>query len=116
MVLKRKELAKAVETRMDQLKLKSQPAFVKWLSEQGCQVNQSTVNRLINRQIKEASVRVKEICKYAGIDWKDYVTKVKPHKSRTLMGALESAWDGSQAQERWLARMIRTAGAAPPLD
>lgn len=115
MLLKKRELAEAVQAKMKDLDLASQPALVAWLRTKGCQVHQTTISRLLSLEIKEDTHRVKEICRYADIDLRKYVVRTSPKKSNVLMGALESVWDGSRAHERWLARMIKTAGAAPPV-
>ncbi len=116
MVLKRKELADAVADRMKELGIKTQPAFVEWLEKKGCMVHQATLSRLLNQEIYEVSNRVKSVCKYAGIDIRMFVVRAVPQKSRLLMKALEQAWDGSKPRERWLARLIKAAGAAPPAN
>ncbi len=115
MLLKKKELAAEVTAKMAELGLKSEPAFVTWLSERGCKLHQTTLNRVLNLRIKEDSRRVRELCKYAEIDIEKFVVRTAPQKSALLMDALAEAWDGSKPQEKWLARVIKTAGAAPPV-
>jgi len=104
-----------VTAKMAELGLKSQPAFVAWLSERGCKLHQTTLHRVLNLKIKEDSRRVRELCRYAEIDIAKFVVRTAPQKSDLLMGALAEAWDGTRPQEKWLARVIRTAGAAPPV-
>ena len=100
---------------MRELGLKSQPAFASWLSAKGCKIHQTTISRLLNREIKEDSPRVRELCSYAGIDINQFVILTAPQNSVLLMDALTEVWDGTKPHERWLARMIRAAGTAPPV-
>ena len=115
MLLKKKELAEAVSAKMQQLGLNSQPAFVAWLAARGCKIHQATISRLLNMEIKEDSRRVRDVCKYAEIDLNKFVVRAAPQGSTVLMDALAAVWDGTKPHERWLARIIRTAGAVPPV-
>lgn len=113
MLLRKKELADALKKRMKELNIGSQLAFEDWLRRKGCEVDQTTISRLLNLEIKQDTKRVKELCRYAEIDIKKLVIKISPKESEILINALETAWDGTKPHERWLARVIKTAGAAP---
>lgn len=114
MLLRKRELADALKDRMKELNVGSQLAFESWLSKKGCKVDQTTISRLLNLEIREDTKRVKELCRYADINIGEFVIKVSPKESEILMKALETVWDGTGPHERWLARVIKTAGAAPP--
>ncbi len=114
MLLRKKELADALRARMADLKVSSQIDFERWLKKKGCKVDQTTISRLLNLEIKDDTRRVKQLCRYAGININDFVIRVSPKESDVLMKALETVWDGTAPHERWLARVIKTAGAAPP--
>ena len=110
MLLKSRQLATALRKKMGNHK---QASYVAELSKRGFEINQSTLSRLLNRQYRRATPKLKALCNYAGLDISDFVRKQNPNQSKRLMSALEQAWDGSKAHERWLARVIATAGAAP---
>lgn len=114
MVLKRNALAEALKAKMAELEIKTQPGFVAWLAANGCEVHQSTVSRLLNCEIRDNTRRVEEVCRYAKIPLDKYLVRPDPKTSKPLMSALAQVWNGSKPHERWLVRMIKTAGAAPP--
>lgn len=110
MILKSDELASALREKMGDQK---QTAFVRTLAKRGIKVNQATISRVLNKQCRRATPKLSRLCRYAGLDIKDFVRKSSPKQSPRLMKALGEVWDGSKAHERWLARVITTAGAAP---
>lgn len=110
MLLKQSPLAEELKKRMNGLK---QEAYVQHLASKGFRVNQATISRLINKQCKRPTPKIKELCKYAGIDIELFVRKTSPRRSARLISALGQVWDGTPAHERWLARVIKSAGSAP---
>lgn len=72
-------------------------------------IDQSQVSRILNGKFKSVdSKNVKKICKYAELEIR---RKAKPrrkaHQSDLLMRAIDSVWDGSDKQEKVLAKLIR---------
>lgn len=110
MLLQQEKLAKSLRAKMGH---RSQTDYAIWLSQRGAKVHQATISRLLNGQCKTATPKVKKICKYAGINLSAHVRRGQPRKNPRLMRALGQVWDGSPAHAEWLARVIKTAGAAP---
>lgn len=110
MPLKKSELAEALRKKMGKLK---QEAYAAKLSQCGEPVHQATISRLLNERCKTVTPKLARVCRYAGIPLDRYVRKTHPQKSRRLMRALGTVWDGSKDHEAWLARVIKTAGANP---
>ena len=111
MLLQQDKLAKTLRAKMGQ---RNQTDYAAWLTSKGAKVHQATISRLLNGQCKTATQKVKRLCRYAGIYLKDHVRQEQPRKSARLMRVLGQVWDGSPAHAAWLARVIKTAGAAPP--
>jgi arginine repressor len=110
MVLQKETLAKALREKMGK---RNQVDYAAWLTSRGVEVHQATISRLLTGRCKTATPKVKNICIHAGIKWKTHVRREQPRKNPRLMHALGQVWDGSPAHADWLARVIKTAGAAP---
>jgi transcriptional regulator with XRE-family HTH domain len=70
-------------------------------------IDQSQVSRVLTGRYIGIPQSVKKLCEYAQLDWKRFVTAPDPTESHLLMDALKSTWNGTEKQERLLARIIR---------
>jgi arginine repressor len=110
MLLQQDKLAQSLRAKMGP---RNQTDYAAWLTSRGAKIHQATISRLLNGQCKTATPKVKALCKYAGIPLHSHVRRELPRKNARLMHALGQVWDGSPAHAAWLARVIKTAGAAP---
>ena len=78
--------------------------------ERNTGVNQAQISRILNGKFRNVdSKNVKLLCKYANLITKNesQLTK-KANQSVLLMDAINSVWDGSECQEKLLAKLIKS--------
>lgn len=113
MRIRKRELIEALRTRMDELGLARQEDLATWLKTRGLRVHQSTVSRLLSPAGHTLSPKMKEVCKYAGISWAEFVVSPDPKTCKPVLEAVAAAWDGTADHARRLARLIHAASALP---
>lgn len=73
-------------------------------------VSQSQISRILSGQIKRESKSYKKICEYV-LSRQKFPTIEDVCRNRELIHALASIWDGSDAQAKKLAGVIKSLGS-----
>jgi hypothetical protein len=110
MKVKKQKLAQALSEQMRALGITSQTQYITLLRQQGIDVSQPTLSRLLRGDYAKAPPSLTAVCNYSAITLNNYVIKVNPARSAKLMDALRNAWDGTPQSEAFLAQVIKAAG------
>ena len=111
MSFRKRDLVAALHVRLRDLNLDTQEDLASWLGKKGFSVHQSTISRLLCPTGKRLSPKMKEICKYASVDWKNFMDSPDPKTCKPVLDAVAAAWDGTADHARLLARLINAASA-----